>query len=236
MCPNIYTNIIELLKQFNEKRKKQKYYAIIYTFKNIAYGIKTGRLFDGTPFDLLEFWKLVPFKYSKGIKKDFDEFAEINPQIYFRANNFFGQVENFVNATMPNESKIILGYMRENHIYSYRYVSEKQIRKMYSGIEIIVNNIYGLPTRISNPEQALNKINNNQLDSIANRDTFTSKDVDNVLEYMRLHKLPSLIEVFKLVQDKYIKSEINMEKERTRCKVSPKRILVPSIKTNVNLK
>ncbi len=221
---------IELLKQFNEKRKKQKYYANIYTFKNIAYGIKTGKLFDGTPFDLLEFWKLVPFKYSKGIKKDFDEFAKINPKIFFRSNNFFGQVENFINATMPNESKIILGYMRENHIYSYRYVSEEQFRKLYSGIEIIVNNIYGVPTKIDNPEEALSKINDNQTDSIVGRTVFTSKDIDNVLEYMKLHKLPSLIEVFKLVQDKYIKGEINMEEEKNKKKASLKKILVPNIK------
>lgn len=224
---------VNLINQFNEKRKKQKYFANIYTFKNIAFGIRTGKLFDGTPFDLLEFWKLVPFKYSKGIKKDFDEFKALNPEIFFRSDNFYGQIENFTKATMPDESKTILGYMKHNRIYSYRYVSEGQFRKLYSGISIIVNNIYGIPTKIDCPDEAIKKINDNQADTIVGRTTFTSDDANNVIEYMKLHKLPSLIEVFKLVQEKYVRGEINMTEELKKAQEkTTQRILVPMPKKN----
>ena len=89
---------------------------------------------------------------------------------------------------------------------------------MYSGMLITINDIYGVPTNIYSPEEVFEKIKDTNEEQIVGRKTFAKEDVEIVLEYMKLNNLSSLIEVFKLVQDKYLKGEINIEDERRKNK------------------
>lgn len=220
-------NLLDRYKQKKEEDKKNRYLANIYTFKNLANGIRTGFLFDGTPFDELEFWKRVPFKYSHGIKTEFDEYSKINPNIFFRADNFFGQIENFTQATIPAESKTILGYMKSNGIYGYRYLSAEQFKKLYSGQPIVVKSTAGIQVRIEKPEEALSKILYTSSDSLPSCESFGSEDADNVIKYMRINKLPSLTRVFTIVQQKYLNGEINMTEVNEQEQSNKARVLVP---------
>lgn len=88
-----------LYEQYNNKiqyLEDTKFDRAYNNLKEIAQGIETGYLSDGTEFDKIQFWKLVPFKYSKGIKKDFEKFREINPGIgYIGNDNFYMRIQAF---------------------------------------------------------------------------------------------------------------------------------------------
>lgn len=191
--PKLYQRYEE--KAFGENYKL-KYKANINALKNIECGIRTGGVLDGTEFDILEFWKRIPFKYSKGKKTDFLEFKKLNPYIYFHSNDFYKQIENFTRATMSSEeSKTILKYMKDNNIKDYRYISADELRKKYSGTTTIIN----WDTK--------------------ERKKFSSEDFENVIYYMKNNKYPFLIKVFTIAQQKYINGEINVEELKAEEKV-----------------
>ena len=125
-------SLFEKYESFRKENRYAKYYRCVANLKDIANGIRTGKLSDGTVFDVVEFWRLLPFKYSNGRKKDFNIYREINPNVEFVAGNFPRQVEVFTRAVMPEDSQLIMDYMRDNAITGYEDVTERQLRHLYS--------------------------------------------------------------------------------------------------------
>ncbi len=72
--PNLY-------KRYQEKKeinKKVRYIKSRETIEDLVVEIKTGSFKDGTPFDLLEFIRKVPFKYKHDFFKSITEFMSKN--------------------------------------------------------------------------------------------------------------------------------------------------------------
>ncbi|MFI3307401.1 MAG: hypothetical protein R3Y21_02420 [Mycoplasmatota bacterium] len=205
-------NLLEQYKEKKEKDKKQRYSANIYTFKNIAHGIKTGYLFSGKKFDLLEFWRLVPFKYSQGIKKEFDEYKIKNPAIY-SSDNFYTRIKSFTEATIPNESEIILSYMEKHKIYNYKYISEEEFIRLYLGQTLVTNTKQGPSS------------NTNDNSPIEGK-KFDLQDARAVINYINENRLPQLIEVYAIVQKRYIYGELTTTQESNK-QQEKKKVLIP---------
>lgn len=172
-----------------EDNKIRRYEANIYTFKNIANGIKTGYLFDGEEFDLITFWKIVPFKYSDGIETEFREFKQINPNIRSTVpGNFLTKINTFVRAAVPEVLDTITNYLGVNNIRNYQYVSEEQLRVMYSGATI-------------------SYMKDGEVVTVD-----AKEELDIVVKYLRVNHLPFLAQIIKIIQTKYRSGEIDIQK------------------------
>ena len=91
----------------------------ISTIKNLAIGIKTGILPDGTPFDLLEFLKRVPFKHSK---------------------NFLVTIIEFMEKNTSQEYNIMISYISKNKLNSPDAFTPLNIKSLYK----IKTSVYGV--------------------------------------------------------------------------------------------
>lgn len=178
---------VDLYKEYlskKEENKLKRYEANVYAFKNIANGIKTGYTFDKKEFDLFAFWKLVPFKYSEGLVHDFNDFIEINPNISFSpAKNFENRVKAFLKGAIPEITDVIIDYMRKNHISNYHYINETQLKQMYAGSKVIVNG----------------------------KEIDIKDELDVILKYSYINKIPLLAETMKLIQQMYRTGKISKE-------------------------
>lgn len=61
-----------------EQNRKINYSHVKFTISDLANGIKTGMLSDGTSFDMLEFFKRIPFKKSEDFMHSLIEFCKRN--------------------------------------------------------------------------------------------------------------------------------------------------------------
>ena len=71
---------------------------------NVKY---TGRHLDGTEFEMLEFWKRVPFVSDSSTRSEFFGYSKINPKIAW-ATTCIGRLDNFTKVTLPEDNKIIM--------------------------------------------------------------------------------------------------------------------------------
>jgi len=115
---------IELYKQYEDKKQqnaKIRYMHNVMTITTLAEGINNGILPDGTPFDMLEFLKRVPFKYSK---------------------NFMPTITEFMKKNNPNEYNTIMSYIYSNRLHIGNVFSPLDTKALYqtkttvNGIEI----------------------------------------------------------------------------------------------------
>lgn len=124
-CASVIEELnVDLYKQFLEKKEQNNKIRCIKNTKTItdlANGIETGVLSDGSQFDLLEFTKRIPFKRNQNF-----EFALID---FMKRNN-------------PNEMKTILKYIYSNGLNMVYAFEPLDIKSLYSakftvnGIEI----------------------------------------------------------------------------------------------------
>lgn len=146
----------DLYKKYLEKEdinKKRIFIANKETICDLAHGIETGILKDGTPFNVLEFVKRTPFKDSPYYSEVLHDFVSRNlPQYtimilkYINDNNIppfqaFGPLDkttlNSVKTTIngvpitSEDNDIIFDYLEANDIpvvgITYRYVREKYL-------------------------------------------------------------------------------------------------------------
>lgn len=115
---------VELYKQYEDKKQqnaKIRYMHNVMTITALAEGINTGILPDGTPFDMLEFLKRVPFKYSK---------------------NFMQTITEFMKKNNPNDYNAIISYIYSNRLHLGTVFNPLDTKSLYqtkttiNGIEI----------------------------------------------------------------------------------------------------
>lgn len=103
-----------LYKEYQDcvsKNNKNRAYAIGMTIRNLAYGINTGCLYDGTELTLLEFYKRIPFKeYGTKFISTLRDFIARNigydDGIYYTINNYLYH-NNITNIIPANETELI---------------------------------------------------------------------------------------------------------------------------------
>lgn len=82
----------------------------MYQLKSIARGIETGYTFDGTPFDILEFYKLVPYKYNNKLNRYNEELRSINMNENL-CINFNVRIKELGKKLSVKESALINNYI-----------------------------------------------------------------------------------------------------------------------------
>lgn len=125
--PVLYKEYQECVSENNKKRT----YKMAMTIKNLAKGINTGYLEDGTEFNILEFYKRVPFKRYEG--------------------KFVYTLNDFIKRNMGNEKGIystINGYLKDNNITRMSSVSEEKLNESnttFKGVKLtpeIIHNVF----------------------------------------------------------------------------------------------
>ncbi len=125
--PVLYKEYQECVSENNKKRA----YEMDMTIKDLAKGINTGYLEDGTEFNILEFYKRVPFKRYEG--------------------KFVYTLNDFIKRNIGNENGVystINGYLKENNITRMTSVSEEKLNESsitYKGVKLtpeIIHNVF----------------------------------------------------------------------------------------------
>lgn len=185
---------IELYNKYLLKIKKikiNKYYLILDMCKDLAIGIENGIFMDGTPFDMLEFFKRLPFIGEEG-KVDFKICQDVNLAI-IESNLLFGKIDRFTEMADLDSNKIIINFVRENCLYRSKNVKELDLRVNYHDIRFY--------------KQVIDK--NGNIVIIDNE--LTNDIIYKAINYIKNNKLPLIIPVFELVLEKYFIGEINLE-------------------------
>lgn len=153
--PLLYKQYQECISENNKKRA----FAIGMTIRSLAYGINTGYLKDGTEFNLLEFYKRVPFKECEA--------------------KFVSSLKDFIWRNIGNETGIyttISSYLKKNNISKMTPINETELvetKMICKGIVItpeIVHNIFRymkvnkLPKVMSVYSILITKYVNNEID------------------------------------------------------------------------
>ena len=191
-CVKIIKLVNPILYHKYESKKvdniRKRYDERVNSLKEISTGIKTGKLSDGTQFDILQFWKLVPFKYFRGLQMELREYKKyVNPAIsQLPDSSFYKNIRNFVSDTLPEETDIILKYMCKNKAFSFRYTT----------LDEMVNNQKNIITQKK-------KMANGELVDI----DFKTDDVVNIFKYINYYKLPPLVQVYSVLKERYINGE-----------------------------
>lgn len=151
-----------LHKQYQEcvsENNKKRAWAIGMTIRNLVRGINTGYLDDGTEFDILEFYKRVPFKEYEA--------------------KFVCTLKDFIWRNIGNENGIystINNYLYQNNITKMIPASETELIETsisYKGVELtpkIIHNVFRymkvneLPEVMGVYRIVLSKYINNELD------------------------------------------------------------------------
>ena len=210
--PFIYDKYLDKLSEM----EYTKYDLNVYKLNEIATGIKTGYLSDGTKFDQIQFWKYAPFKYSKGIIKDFEYFRAKNPNIgYIGTDNFYRRIAAFAKGALPDKADIILDYMDKNRLYAYTYISFANYKRLHA--DKAIN--YGLRVCMSNIDSenlfstAYGKYDSRKIfeSSIINED-IQGKILKEILD----NNLPHLAEVYFLLEKKYVDQYNEEHKDEIR--------------------
>ena len=210
-----------IYKQYEEKIgyiENTKYERNTKKLKEIALGIKTGYLSDGTQFDELQFWKLAPFMYSKGIVTDFKKFREKNPNIgYIGTDNFYRRIEAFGKGVIPEDIDIVLEYMKKKKLNSYTYLSFEGYKKLHHGFGV---NLRGNYTKTMTGEDAfIDVYDKSDTRKLYDKYNLTSEAQRSILREVLKEKLPHTIEVYSLLEERYILKQIDEEtKNKTKNK------------------
>lgn len=110
---------VDLYKQFLEKKEINKKIRCVKnaeTITNLANGINTGILSDGTQFDLLEFIKRIPFKSS---------------------NNFTFVLIDFMKRNNPDDMNTIIKYIYSNGLNTPSAFAPLDFKEIYTTKTII---------------------------------------------------------------------------------------------------
>ena len=112
---DLYNKYLDKKNENNRKR----FFNNSVTIKNLAVGIRTGLLPNGVKFNLLEFIKRVPFKYSK---------------------NFVYAIEDFMLRNNMDEYNTIMNYIVKNKLNLATSFAPLNLKSIYQ-VKTIVNGI-----------------------------------------------------------------------------------------------
>lgn len=187
----------KLLEAYKTKKAEniiKRYNKNLYDCMDIANGIRTGKLFDGTPFDILEFWKRIPFKLDDGTRNEFKEYNELNNNIAW-GNNCIRRVDNFTRSIIPRDNQTILNYAKSNNLHKANYITENYL-------------IYKHETTTKLRKYIVDETGNK---SITSDITLTGDDYNNMIKYIIINEYPLIHEVLQIVEKKYLNGEIDLE-------------------------
>ena len=174
-----------------KKSKITNYYQNLSRCRDLAKGIKTGIFTDGTNFDMLEFYKRLPFVGEIG-RRDFLDCCEVNPLI-IDSNLILGRIDKFTEVADPDSNKIIMDFVRFKRISRIRIMKEEKLRNKYQSITKFRKKV----------------IDSNGKEFIIDKELTTS-DIDKVIEYIKVNNLFFLEPVFILVLERYFIGEIKL--------------------------
>lgn len=190
--------------------ENSKYDRNVAKMQELALGIETGYLSDGTKFDELQFWKLAPFKYSKGIVTDFKTFREKNPNVgYIGIDNFYRRIEAFGRGVIPNKIDIVLDYMKKNNFLSYTYIDFNKYKMLNRGRNV---KLRGSFSPISCGEETFTKLYGaKDMRKLYDKYYIDYETRRNILNEVIEKGLPHLMEVYSILEERYIKeyNELN---------------------------
>lgn len=178
-----------------KKSKIDNYYRCLDKCRDLAKGIQTGFFSDDTPFDMLEFYKRLPFASELG-RRDFSDCREVNPAI-MDSKFIFGRIDKFTEIADTIINKIIMDFVRYKKISRIRIIKEEDLRNKYQGI-----------TRFY---KRANDSKGNEL--IIDRE-LTIDTIDKVINYMKVNNLLFLEPIFILVLERYFIGEIKLGEEK----------------------
>lgn len=112
---NLNPELFNLYIKKYQKDKHERFNANLYTMKNIVHGIKTGYLFDGSEFDELKFWRIVPFINRESSNNEFLDLREIDPNIT-RHHTFNNRLRDFSLRFLLDDHSLICKYLNEYKI------------------------------------------------------------------------------------------------------------------------
>lgn len=161
---------------------------------DIAYAIEKGKFEDGTKFSLLEFWARVPFKENY---KNYDlSLKIIKPNLGKFGVDFGGRIRPFIEMALPlDRQNIILNFLSENGIKKVsNTMTYAGIKDKYRGMSRITKKI----------------VDENNEELLIDFD-FTEDDFNNIIDYMKLRKIPLIYEIFEVVLLEYIMGNITKE-------------------------
>lgn len=184
--------------------ENSKYDRNVVKMQELARGIETGYLSDGTEFDELQFWKLAPFKYSKGIVTDFRTFREKNPNVgYIGTDNFYRRIEAFGRGVIPDKIDIILDYMKKNKFFSYTYITFNDYKMLNRGRNV---KLRGTLSPVSCGEDTFTKLyGGKDMRKLYDKYYIDYEVRRNILNEIIEKGLPHLMEVYSILEEKYIK-------------------------------
>lgn len=110
-------DLYNMYLECKEQNNKIRCFKNLTTISNLATGIRTGVLVDGTKFDLLEFIKRVPFKNS---------------------HNFYYVINNFMLRNNFSDCQIILNYIYNNQLHLPNVFKPLNVSSLYN-IKTIIN-------------------------------------------------------------------------------------------------
>ena len=176
--PLLYEEYAEEKDKANKRRSTN----IASTLANLAYGIKNGHLPNGTTFDILVFYKKVPFKnFGKGFSEKLKEYM-------------------FRSGFDKDIAYTIFNYLKENKIYGVKFVNEKMyLDKIVTLRGVRITNdmvmdafkymkINGLPSISAVYNEVMNRIIDGKItseDLIENKDETMGQNIGNPYELVR---------------------------------------------------
>ena len=192
---NYKNSIDEECKNLEKEKLKQlqlkcDYY--VYQIKNICNGIRTGKLFDGSDFNLLAFWQNIPFKNINTIDKEYIElfpfFKRCGSDIYkydkaYRDDVFFSKLHMFAIYCCKEEAETLSNYMIEQNIKKPIPLYEFDVINSYEGLRYIIDEDHYIEVE--------------------------GKDIKMILSIMKTNNYPLIKQVFKLLLDNYMNYLIN---------------------------
>ena len=190
-----------LYKQFLKKQEsniQNQYYEAINNLIDIITAIETGFFKDGTKFSEIEFWARIPFrkrpiKQFNQIKQYLKNGATMKVPHFRKAIQTFASSLVDMNILTNEQYQTINNYLIKNNIGELFICSEVDIRHSTSGISQI--------STLADDG------------SIIPGSTYIIKeeDIKNIIEYIKLRKIPMCIKSFYIVMDAYKKNKITKE-------------------------
>lgn len=110
---------VDLYKTYMEKKTinmEKRCFNNKITIHKLAIGIRTGKLPNGSEFNMIEFIKRIPFK---------------------RSDRFLFTINDFMKRNNPDDQNIIINYILQNKMQKPGYFKELNFSELYNGVTTI---------------------------------------------------------------------------------------------------
>lgn len=186
----------ELYNKFKEVNMAARLGQPIACLQAIAEGIQSGKTLDGREFNVLEFYKLAPFK-NVDFHQEMIQLINAYPKLakihmirkaISSTKYDMGLVKNswsedlycFAQCISSDLAKTLRLYMIENKIANITPIGQASIVNVYKGV--------------------------------TDKNTFNERDAKNIFKYMERNNLPKCLEVYNILKDSIVESKTRTRK------------------------